>query len=89
MTSEGSVFGSSLRHTTEPYIIGPKDNWIPVDPLRLVAEIGNANEASIRLFEKLGFEKTKVVEVFNEVEMRFRKPELIATWEQGGFVNWE
>jgi hypothetical protein len=38
---------------------------------RLVVRIGEKNEASVRLFEKLGFRITRYVEVFGEVEMRY------------------
>jgi RimJ/RimL family protein N-acetyltransferase len=37
-----------------------------------MAKIGSSNTSSIALFEKLGFVKTKVVEVFSEVEMRWK-----------------
>lgn len=37
------------------------------------AKIGLENEPSIRLFEKLGFKRGKVVEVFGEVEMVWDK----------------
>ena len=46
---------------------------LSVNPQTLVARIGAKNEASIALFKKLGFEKTKYVEVFDEVEMRYNK----------------
>lgn len=36
-----------------------------------ISRIGLTNEASIGLFAKLGFGKEKVVEVFQEVTMRF------------------
>lgn len=45
---------------------------LPVPQDRLVARIGEKNVASIRLYEKLGFAVTKRVEVFEEVELRFR-----------------
>ena len=44
---------------------------LPVPKERLVARIGEKNEPSIRLFEKLGFSVTKRVAVFEEVELRF------------------
>ncbi|EKM74964.1 hypothetical protein AGABI1DRAFT_47168 [Agaricus bisporus var. burnettii JB137-S8] len=46
-----------------------------IAPDRLVVRISDSNEPSIRLFEKLGFKTTKKVEIFQEVEMRWRKPE--------------
>jgi hypothetical protein len=39
-------------------------------PAQFIARISTKNHASIKLFEKLGFEITKVVEVFDELEMR-------------------
>ncbi|KIJ33016.1 hypothetical protein M422DRAFT_95589, partial [Sphaerobolus stellatus SS14] len=41
---------------------GPESLRIPSE--RLVVRIGESNSASIRLFEKLGFKITKIVEVF-------------------------
>ena len=38
---------------------------------QFIAKIGRDNTPSIKLFESLGFEIAKVVEVFNEVELRF------------------
>lgn len=45
----------------------------PIPPQNLLTRITESNEASIRLFQKLGFEITKRVEVFGEVEMRWRQ----------------
>jgi hypothetical protein len=45
-----------------------------ITPDRLVVRISDSNEASIHLFERLGFEIVKRVEVFQEVEMRWRGP---------------
>ncbi|EPS95687.1 hypothetical protein FOMPIDRAFT_1131879 [Fomitopsis schrenkii] len=44
----------------------------PIPRTRLVARIGMQNAPSIALFEKLGFVETKRVEVFGELEMRWR-----------------
>jgi RimJ/RimL family protein N-acetyltransferase len=44
---------------------------LPSDPV-LVALISATNMASIRLFEKLGFEQVKEPNYFDEIEMRFR-----------------
>ncbi|ESK93397.1 n-acetyltransferase 9 [Moniliophthora roreri MCA 2997] len=41
----------------------------PIPPQSLLCRISEDNEASIRLFEKLGFRITKHVQVFGEVEM--------------------
>ncbi|KAJ7143127.1 GNAT domain-containing protein [Mycena crocata] len=45
---------------------------LPVPPTTLLTRITESNLPSIRLFEKLGFHITKRVEVFREVEMRWR-----------------
>ncbi|KZT68469.1 hypothetical protein DAEQUDRAFT_671297 [Daedalea quercina L-15889] len=44
----------------------------PIPRTRLVARIGAQNAPSIALFAKLGFVETRRVEVFGEVEMRWR-----------------
>ncbi|KZS99652.1 uncharacterized protein LAESUDRAFT_94660 [Laetiporus sulphureus 93-53] len=48
---------------------------LPVDisPRHLVVRISETNAPSIRLFERLGWEVVKRVEVFGEVEMRVRE----------------
>ncbi|OCH89820.1 acyl-CoA N-acyltransferase [Obba rivulosa] len=58
---------------------------LPIPRARLVVRIGEANEASRGLFEKLGFEVTKRVEVFQEIEMRFRKEDVV--WRAGEEVT--
>lgn len=52
-----------------------------VKPHNLIAKIGSANTPSIRLFEKLGFKVVKRVEVWDEVELRWRPDEPQARWE--------
>ncbi|KAF8961188.1 GNAT domain-containing protein [Flammula alnicola] len=54
------------RHTFE-------DSPMKIPPQCLLTRISDTNVASIRLFEKLGFQVTKRVEVFNELEMRYRR----------------
>lgn len=44
----------------------------PVPPSSLLTRISLTNEPSIKLFEKLGFQIVRTVEVFGEVEMRWR-----------------
>ncbi|KAM5537503.1 hypothetical protein V8D89_008830 [Ganoderma adspersum] len=56
-----------LSYATDPASPAP----LPIPRERLVVRIGEKNEASIRLFEKLGFTITKRVAVFEEVELRF------------------
>ncbi|KAJ7453069.1 hypothetical protein FB451DRAFT_1520091 [Mycena latifolia] len=45
---------------------------LPVPATSLLARISESNIPSIRLFEKLGFPITKRVEVFEEVDIRWR-----------------
>ncbi|KDR73176.1 hypothetical protein GALMADRAFT_251761 [Galerina marginata CBS 339.88] len=49
-----------------------QDSRLKIPPECLITRISDTNFPSIRLFEKLGFEITKRVEVFQEVEMRFK-----------------
>lgn len=49
------------------------DSPLQIPPTSLVTKISDTNTPSIRLFEKLGFEVAKRVEVFQEVEMRYRR----------------
>ncbi|KAL7285980.1 hypothetical protein ACG7TL_001095 [Trametes sanguinea] len=56
-----------LSYATDPASPSP----LPIPKERLVARIGDKNEPSIRLFEKLGFSVTKRVPVFEEVELRY------------------
>jgi len=51
-----------------------EDSPLKIRPTSLITRISDTNVASIRLFEKLGFEITKRVDVFEEVEMRYRRP---------------
>ncbi|CAK9782116.1 acyl-CoA N-acyltransferase [Cutaneotrichosporon oleaginosum] len=44
---------------------------LPLSPRHFIARIGTANTASISLFERLGFGKVRVVEVWSEAEMRW------------------
>ena len=50
-----------------------EDSPLRIPPSCLVTRISDTNIPSIRLFEKLGFVVTKRVEVFREVEMRYRR----------------
>lgn len=56
---------------------------LPVPQERLVVRIGEKNEPSVRLFEKLGFAITKRVAVFEEIEMRFRPETASGSWKSG------
>jgi hypothetical protein len=54
---------------------------VGVKPHNLLAKIGSANTPSIRLFESLGFSTVKVIEVFQESELRWRPNEPDAKWD--------
>ncbi|KAG7095295.1 hypothetical protein E1B28_006063 [Marasmius oreades] len=74
-TSRRSEYFSA---TSSPAVTSPSDLEFPslptpISPRSLLTRITESNEASIRLFQKLGFEVTKRVEVFGEVEMRWRQ----------------
>lgn len=45
---------------------------LKIAPTRLLTRISEANEASISLFETLGFKLTKRIQVFAEIEMRWQ-----------------
>ena len=75
--SSKSDLTSKSCSATLPSIIHHRQNFED-SPLRipsscLVTRISDTNIPSIRLFEKLGFVVTKRVEVFREVEMRYRR----------------
>ena len=53
---------------------------LPVPKESLVARIGDKNTASISLFQKLGFEITKHVAVFEETELRYTGKGVSSTW---------
>jgi len=56
----------------------------PASPSDFVVRIGEANEPSIKMFEKLGFAISKRVEVFQEVEMRlqqYKRSEFPKVWD--------
>lgn len=55
---------------------------LSLPPSAFFARIGTANTGSIALFEKLGFKRGKVVEVFQEMEMNWGGGE-------GGNFGWE
>ncbi|KAI0727042.1 acyl-CoA N-acyltransferase [Fomitopsis betulina] len=55
----------------------------PIPRTRLVARIGMQNAPSIALFGKLGFVETKRVEVFGELEMRWRATASPDEWKRG------
>jgi hypothetical protein len=56
---------------------------LPVSKKSLVARIGDRNTASIALFQKLGFEITKHVAVFEETELRYTREGVSAGWLSG------
>lgn len=56
---------------------------LPVLKESLVARIGDQNTASIALFQKLGFEITKHVDVFEETELRYAGKDSSSGWLSG------
>ena len=54
---------------------------VGVKPHNLLAKIGTANTPSTRLFESLGFSVVKVIEVFQESELRWRPNDPEAQWD--------
>lgn len=68
-----------LSYATAPE--SPKP--LPIPRERLVVRIGDKNEASKKLFEKLGFRITKRVDVFQEIEMRFEPQSHPGSWKAG------
>ena len=56
---------------------------LPVLKESLVARIGDRNTASIALFQKLGFEITKHVAVFEETELRYSGKGASSAWLSG------
>ena len=56
---------------------------LPVSKASLVVRIGDKNTASIALFQKLGFEITKRVAIFEETELRYIGKGILSTWLAG------
>ncbi|KAJ2927011.1 hypothetical protein H1R20_g10095, partial [Candolleomyces eurysporus] len=57
--------------TGHPFCSYTIDSPLKISPTRLLTRISEKNEASITLFEKLGFNITKRIPVFSEIEMRW------------------
>lgn len=53
------------------YSLAYATSSLNMPPTHLIARIGRSNTPSIALFKSLGFGISKVVEVFDEVEMRW------------------
>ncbi|THV01705.1 hypothetical protein K435DRAFT_750155 [Dendrothele bispora CBS 962.96] len=68
LLSESSSSSQFHSQSSEPFPTLPN----PIPPTSLLCRISEGNAPSIALFEKLGFQVTKRVEVFEEVEMRWR-----------------
>ncbi|KAL0069310.1 hypothetical protein AAF712_003675 [Marasmius tenuissimus] len=75
-TARGLEHFSDSPPTEQPSLPDVDDDFpslpTPIPPRYLLTRITESNEASIQLFQKLGFKVTKRVEVFGEVEMRWR-----------------
>lgn len=54
------------------YACSTNEDPLPIMTDRFVARIGERNEASIALYKKLGFEVTRHVSAFEEIELRIR-----------------
>lgn len=67
----GKSLGYSALCILLAYATSNPPQGLGVPPSVLTARIGLANTPSIRLFERLGFVQSKVVEVFQEVEMKY------------------
>lgn len=71
-TSKPSAFtiqdGSTLHES-----LNLTDSALRIPPSSLIIRISDTNVASIKLFGRLGFEVVKRVEVFQEVELRYRR----------------
>lgn len=58
-------------------------------PSQFIARITTTNIASIKLFEKLGFETVKIVEVFNEAEMRLADSKWASARLEGRIAHYD
>ncbi|KAH7928219.1 hypothetical protein BV22DRAFT_1126666 [Leucogyrophana mollusca] len=67
VTASSDEFG----HFESPEDNPPPPSPLPIKPTCLVVRIAQSNAPSISLFERLGFAVVKVVEVFEEVELRY------------------
>ncbi|KAF8154896.1 GNAT domain-containing protein [Crassisporium funariophilum] len=63
-----NLCSQSLNHQHD-FVNSP----LKIHPGCLLSRISDTNVSSIKLFQKLGFRITKRVEVFQEVEMRYRR----------------
>jgi len=64
---------------------------LPINAEKLVVRIGESNDASRRMFEKLGFVVTKHVKVFEELEMRLQSNEgedISKSWTAGRIARY-
>lgn len=75
----GSTASTPIHHHRYHF----DDSPLRISPSCLLTRISDTNTPSIRLFEKLGFTITKRVEVFREVEMRYRRPLLLGQLTSG------
>ncbi|KAF8898035.1 hypothetical protein CPB84DRAFT_1781201 [Gymnopilus junonius] len=71
-TGQPQAFYPDSDSTAKTVALGAEPSPLSIPPESLLTRIAETNYPSIRLFEKLGFEITKRVEVFQEIEMRFR-----------------
>lgn len=73
-TGQPQVFSTQpLEETLSEANEQMKSSPLRIPPTSLITRISDTNLPSIALFEKLGFQVTKRVEVFQEIEMKFAK----------------
>ncbi|KAF9522627.1 GNAT domain-containing protein [Crepidotus variabilis] len=66
-----SFFGHNTVNEDTKLFAAIPPSPLCISPFRLVSRIGSSNEPSVNLFRKLGFQVTKRIEVFDELEMRY------------------
>lgn len=65
-------YATSRSASSDSYGHASYPPQLPIPRSALVARISESNYPSIKLFEQLGFKVVKRVEVFGEVEMRYK-----------------
>lgn len=61
---------------------------LPLPPTRLMVRIGSANDASLALFQRLGFAKFKENAVFQETELRVQDSEALQRTAPRAVLAW-
>jgi hypothetical protein len=63
-------YGSTAPTPAPAAGISPPSKYLPLSRDAFLAKVGFDNHASIRLFERLGFQEVKRSEIWREVELR-------------------